>query len=220
MKTFDNPGRERILDRIRTALRTPVEQPRASVVPYSAMFEPVADPLARFQQEAKANLMEVSLTSDAESSGRELATVLDSLPAGEIFVQDHARLRQLIDAARTSRPIRWSSQGAPSEASQATVSLVEAVIAQTGSILVSAACGGRGASVVAPCHIAVASVSQIVPDLSVALSQTATKGILMKNSFACVISGSSRTADIEKILVQGAHGPRRLIVLLEQGSAR
>ena len=218
MKTFDNPGRERILDRIRTALRAPVEQPQASVVPYSAMFEPVADPLARFQQEAKANLMEVLLTVDAEASGRELATVLDSLPAGEIFVQDHPRLRQLIADARTSRPIRWSSQGAPGEASQATVTLVEAVIAQTGSILVSASCGGRGASVVAPCHIAVTSVSQIVPDLSVALSQTATKGILMKNSFACVISGSSRTADIEKILVQGAHGPRRLVVILEASS--
>ena len=218
MKTFDNPGRERILDRIRTALRTPVEQPQASAVPYSAMFEPVANPLARFQQEAKANLMEVSLTGGSEASGRELAMVLDSLPAGEIFVQDHPRLRQLIDAARTSRPIRWSSLGAPSEASEATVSLVEAVIAQTGSILVSAACGGRGASVVAPCHIAVASVSEIVPDLSVALRQATTNGILMKNSFACVISGSSRTADIEKILVQGAHGPRRLVVILEESA--
>jgi len=39
---------------------------------------------------------------------------------------------------------------------------------------------------------------------------------LQNNSFACMISGSSRTADIEKILVQGAHGPIRLAVILEQ----
>jgi L-lactate utilization protein LutC len=32
-----------------------------------------------------------------------------------------------------------------------------------------------------------------------------------------VISGSSRTADIEKILVQGAHGPMRLVVIVETG---
>jgi L-lactate dehydrogenase complex protein LldG len=36
-----------------------------------------------------------------------------------------------------------------------------------------------------------------------------------KNSFAGLVSGSSRTADIEKILVQGAHGPVRLIVVLQ-----
>src|SRR5262249_42606915 len=108
------------------------------------------------------------------------------------------------------------SQGGPHEASQATISRVEALVAQTGSLLVSAACGGRGASVVAPCHIAVATTAQLVPDLTTALGNASRQGILEKNSFACMISGSSRTADIEKILVQGAHGPRRLVVILEQ----
>jgi L-lactate utilization protein LutC len=240
MNTYDNPGRQRVLERIRAALcgtGTPAcaaasfskpagtdksvcatraaEQEKTATVPYSAMFEPVTDALTRFQQEAKANLMECLLTLDADSSGRELARALDSLPAGEIFVQDHPRLRRLLEIASSTRPLRWSSQGGPSEQSQATITLVEAVIAQTGSILVSASCGGRGASVVAPCHIAVASVSQIVPDLEVALRQATARGILKDNSFACVISGSSRTADIEKILVQGAHGPRRLVVILE-----
>jgi L-lactate dehydrogenase complex protein LldG len=216
MNTYDNPGRQRVLERIRAALRAPaVETETIAPVPYSAMFEPVTDALARFQQEAKANLMECLLTSDADASGRELARVLDSLPAGEIFVQDHHRLRRMTEIAQTSRPVRWSSQGGPAEQSEATITLVEAVIAQTGSILVSASCGGRGASVVAPCHIAVASVSQIVPDLEVALRKATAHGILKDNSFACVISGSSRTADIEKILVQGAHGPRRLVVILE-----
>ena len=243
MNTYDNPGRQRVLERIRAALRgtgapagaaasltTPAgkgksvsftrtaETETVVPVPYSAMFEPVTDSLARFQQEAKANLMECLLTTDADASGRKLERVLDSLPEGEIFVQDHPRLRRLMESAASSRPVRWSSQGAPGEQSQATITLVEAVIAQTGSILVSAACGGRGASVVAPCHIAVASVSQLVPDLEVALRQATARGILKDNSFACVISGSSRTADIEKILVQGAHGPRRLVVILESST--
>jgi L-lactate utilization protein LutC len=212
----DNPGRAAILERIRAGLRVPALEAAASgPVAYSTMFEPVTNPLERFQQEAKANLMECLLTSDAVGSGQELARVLESLPPGEIFVQNHPSLRRLVELSQTGRAVRWSSQGAPSEASQATVTLVEALIAQTGSIFVTAACGGRGASVVAPCHIAVANVSQLVPDLETALGNASRKEILAQNSFACVISGSSRTADIEKILVQGAHGPRRLVVILE-----
>ena len=69
---------------------------------------------------------------------------------------------------------------------------------------------------VAPCHIVFATTKQLVPDLKTALGNASRNGVLQNNSFACMISGSSRTADIEKILVQGAHGPIRLAVILEQ----
>lgn len=220
--TADNPGRAAILERIRAGLRVPAAVPprsaAASDVPYGAIFDPVTNPLERFQQEAKANLMECLLAGDAWSSAQQLKQVLESLPPGEIFVQDHPSLRRLVDLAQSGRAVRWSSQGAPGESSQATVTLVEALVAQTGSIFVTASCGGRGASVVAPCHIAFATASQLVPDLKTVLGNAASSGILAQNSFACVISGSSRTADIEKILVQGAHGPRRLVVIIENGA--
>lgn len=213
-----NPGRDRILERIRAGLRSAPASPSspAAAERQSAIFEPVTNPGERFQQEAKANLMECLPAADAAASAQNLAQVLDSLPAGEIFVQDAPVLRRLLEAARTTRPIRWSSQGAPSELSQATVTLAYALIAQTGSVFVTAACGGRGASVVAPCHIVFATSDQMVPDLETALIDAAREGVLSNQSFACVISGSSRTADIEKILVQGAHGPRRLVVILEE----
>jgi L-lactate dehydrogenase complex protein LldG len=211
-----NPGRDRILERIRAGLREAPPPPPAAAVPESAIFEPVVNPRERFQQEAKANLMECLPGADAAASADNLAQVLDSLPPGEIFVQDDPALRRLLEAARTARLIRWSSQGAPSEVSQATVTLARALIAQTGSVFVTAACGGRGASVVAPCHIVFATTDQLVPDLEAALVAAAREGVLNDQSFACVISGSSRTADIEKILVQGAHGPRRLVVILQE----
>src|SRR5260370_34695905 len=106
------------------------------------MGEPVTNRRERVQQEAKANLMECLLTNDAPGSAQELARVLEPLPPGEIFVQDHPSLRRLVELSQTGRAVRWSSQGAPSEASQATVTLVEALIAQTGSNFVTAACGG------------------------------------------------------------------------------
>jgi len=213
----DNASRERILERIRTGLRTRLPEPAAAGRD-QVIFEPVTNPLQRFQQECVANLMECTLTDDTNASAVQLAIILHALPAGEIFVQDHPSLRTLTELARSGRPIRWSSEGAPSEASQATVTLAETLIAQTGSIVVTAACGGRGASVIAPCHIVYATINQLVPDLETALSNLNRERKLDSNSFACVISGSSRTADIEKILVQGAHGPRRLAIVLQTGN--
>ncbi len=210
-----NPSREAILARIREGLRTPAPpmEPQTFTGP---IFEAVENPLERFQQECKANLMECLLTSSAADSAQALASVLASLPGGEVFVQDDPALRRMITASGTARSLRWSTEGGPREQSQATISLADALIAQTGSVFVSASCGGRGASVVAPTHIVYAYTKQLVPDLVTALRNATADGQLDKNSYACVISGSSRTADIEKILVQGAHGPMRLVVILER----
>ncbi|HET9836704.1 MAG TPA: lactate utilization protein [Candidatus Angelobacter sp.] len=213
----NNPSREQILDRIRAGLRAPA--PELDDRPFEAeIFEPVTNPLERFQQECKANLMECHLVADATAAAHKLAEVLQSLPPGEIYVQDDPALRRAIADSRTARPLRWSTQAKPAESSQATITLVDALIAQTGSIFVSASCGGRGASVVAPCHIAMARQSQLVPDLETALRNATSEQRLENNSYACIISGSSRTADIEKILVQGAHGPVRLVVIVEIGA--
>ena len=219
--TTNNPSREAILARIREGLRTPAPpmEERTFAGPiFNPIEEPVENPLERFQQECKANLMECQLTADAAGSAQALAQVFASLPEGEVFVQDDPALRRLLTASGTERQIRWSSQGGPAESSQATVTLADALIAQTGSVFVSASCGGRGASVVAPCHVVYATTKQLVPDLVTALRTATAQGRLDKNSFACVISGSSRTADIEKILVQGAHGPMRLVVIVETGA--
>jgi L-lactate dehydrogenase complex protein LldG len=211
-----NPSREAILARIREGLRTPAP-PIEDKTFYGPIFEAIDHPLERFQQECKANLMECELTADAAGSAQALARVLQSLPQGEIFVQDEPGLRRLIASSGSARLVRWSSQGGPLEKSQATVTLADALVAQTGSVFVSASCGGRGASVVAPTHIVYAFANQLVPDLVTALRNATAEGRLDKNSYACMISGSSRTADIEKILVQGAHGPMRLVVIVETG---
>jgi L-lactate utilization protein LutC len=212
-----NASREQILERIRAGLRVPALEMDDRKYE-SEIFEPVKNPMERFQQESKANLMETQLVAGAAAIPLALVQVFATLPEGEIFVQDEPSLRRAIEASGTARPVRWSSQGGPRESSQATVSLADALIAQTGSVFVSASCGGRGASVVAPCHIVLARASQLVPDLETALRDATAQQRLDKNSFACIISGSSRTADIEKILVQGAHGPVRLVVIVETGA--
>lgn len=91
----------------------------------------------------------------------------------------------------------------------------ECLVAQTGSVLVSApSAGGRALSVLPPHHIVLARRAQMVPDLSVALQRVQEKFKDKFPSFLSFISGPSRTGDIERILVLGAHGPKKLTILL------
>jgi L-lactate dehydrogenase complex protein LldG len=218
MEQTENPGRERILARIRAALRKPAPMHVASGTPRS-VFAPVTDALARFEKECAGNHTELIITPDMNAAGAAVASVLASLPAGEIFVQDAPALRRMASAWPQDAKLHWAHAAlaggeGPAETSQATITLAETLVAQTGSVFVSAACGGRGASVVAPVHIVVAGVDQLVPDLDAAFARLNERGVPAKNSFLCLITGSSRTSDIEKIMVLGAHGPRRLVVVL------
>ncbi|MGA8367439.1 MAG: LutC/YkgG family protein [Candidatus Acidiferrales bacterium] len=218
MEQTENPGRERILARIRAALRKPAPMHVASGASRS-VFAPVTDALARFEKECSENHTECIVTPDMHAAGAAVASVLASLPAGEIFVQDAPVLRRMAPLWPQDSKLHWSHAAlsggeGPAESSQATITLAESLVAQTGSVFVSAACGGRGASVVAPVHIVVASVEQLVPDLDAAFAHLIERGAPAQNSFLCLITGSSRTSDIEKIMVLGAHGPRRLVVVL------
>jgi len=205
-------AREQILQRIRAAVQKPA--PRRESTASGPLFPPVEGLLERFQRECAANYMELVVTVDAAATTVALQTIIASLPEGSIFAQDTPVLRQAVAVAAEGRAVRWSSQGRPEESSQATVSLCEALVAMTGSVLVSSGgCGGRGASVVAPCHIVVAHMDQLVPDLETALARA--RQIAFGNSFIGLITGCSRTSDIEKKLIIGAHGPRRLVVILQ-----
>lgn len=221
MAQIENPARERILARIRNALKTPAPVHRTSQTTrgLQPIFAPVPGVLERFQRECVGNKTELIVMPNLSSSSAALQSVLASLPAGEVFVQDAPELRQMSAGLRDRKGVRWSSEGGPHENSQATITLAEVLVAQTGSVIVSAACGGRGASIVAPVHIAVASASQLVPTLDDAFARIRERGMAAQNSYVCLITGSSRTADIEKILVMGAHGPRRLVVILKLAAA-
>jgi len=86
------------------------------------------------------------------------------------------------------------------------------LVARTGSIVLNSLNhGGRRLSVLPPVHIVVANINQIIFSLDDIYKDDFTS---IDWSFATIISGPSRTSDIEKQLVLGAHGPKRLIVIL------
>jgi L-lactate dehydrogenase complex protein LldG len=209
----ENPGRERILARVRQALTAPSPKHAASGERKN-IFARIDDPLGRFQKECIGNKTECLIVPDRKAGAAAVAEILSSLPRGQIFVEDCSELREMAPAWTQVEDFRWSTEGPPGEASQAAITTAEVLVAATGSVLVSAECGGRGASVVAAVHIVVAGIDQLVPDLESAFAAQHERDTISRNSFLCLITGSSRTADIEKILVMGAHGPRRLVVVL------
>ena len=160
-------------------------------------------------------MTELIETNTRAETSEALQRVLATLPPGKLFVQDQTKLHGLLESVSHSRPTVWSNEQGVPEDTQATLTLAEALVAQTGSLLSSSACGGRGASAVPPCHIVFATTAQILPDIESALRFAQENGITERSSYVGLISGSSRTADIEKILVLGAHGPRRLVVVME-----
>jgi L-lactate dehydrogenase complex protein LldG len=90
----------------------------------------------------------------------------------------------------------------------------DALVAQTGSVLVtSRSAGGRALSVLPPHHVVLARREQLLGDLPDAFAFLKEKYGLNYPSFISFITGPSRTGDIERILVLGAHGPKKLTII-------
>ena len=101
------------------------------------------------------------------------------------------------------------------EPMQAGITGCEFLIARTGSVLVSSAStSGRQMHALPPLHFIIAHQSQLVDYPEDALKAIQQKYGSELPSAITTITGPSRTADIEKTLVLGAHGPKELIVML------
>lgn len=93
---------------------------------------------------------------------------------------------------------------------ETSVTSCETLIARTGSIVLSSAQQGRIASVYAPIHVCIAYTSQLVYDIKDGLQSIKNKYQQSVPSLITFATGPSRTADIEKTLVVGVHGPKEV----------
>ncbi len=111
--------------------------------------------------------------------------------------------------------IKFSDKEADLLATDIGLTLCECLIARTGSVMItSKQASGRRLPIYANEHIVVAYTSQLVPDIKDGLKLIREKYNNQLPSMISTISGPSRTADIEKTLVQGAHGPKEIYVFL------
>jgi len=144
-----------------------------------------------------------------------LANVASVKQLKNIFVWEKA----LIDMLAPSSLIFDTSEKDFTEAGVGITSC-EALIARTGSALISSAnLSGRRLSIYPHIHIVIAKTSQLQYDIKDGLEFIRTKYGTNIPSMICLETGPSRTADIEKTLVLGAHGPKELLVFLIDDSA-
>ena len=95
------------------------------------------------------------------------------------------------------------------------ITFCEALVARNGSVLVSnGTAAGRRLSIYPHIHIVIAYTSKLVLDLKDGFKLLKDKYPENMHSMVSNITGPSRTADIEKTLVLGAHGPKELYVFL------
>lgn len=223
--------RENILGRIREALQNKAPQPGS----HGVAGVPVADesPIAhardwlpavghtseeQFELFAK-NASDLKADFQVLGSHDELRAALAKLRDAEKWQRVASHGGELTDFACQSLrlPVALTDQGydvQEMEKCDAGITECDALIAQTGGVVVtSRSSGGRALSVLPPHHIVIARRDQLVADLPVAFALLQQKYAPDYPSMISFITGPSRTGDIERILVLGAHGPKKLTIL-------
>ena len=92
----------------------------------------------------------------------------------------------------------------------------EFIAARTGSIIISSMQkNGRRLNIFAPSMIYIAQKSQLVKDIQEGISEIFGRSAKKSLSLISIVTGPSRTADIEKTLILGMHGPKRVLLIYE-----
>ena len=224
--------RENILGRIRKALSVPAPVPGAT---HGEQVEPptereaaaciprwlpsvagtLPEQIAQFQANAVELKAEFFLLDSAEAAAARLQEIAQAESWKSVAAHSHA----LVDGMVAGLPIPvLNTEGGydvhAMEACDAGITACDALVVQTGSVLVtSQSAGGRALSVLPPHHVVVARRDQFVPDLTAAFELLKQKYATGYPSLISFITGPSRTGDIERILVLGAHGPKKLTIL-------
>ena len=208
-----SPTKENILKRIRKALTHPTSIPFPQSEGNTLVFQPSVQELeVEFAEQFTALLGRFVFCINTQ----ELAFQLGSL----VKKQEWQKVFCLEDNLIAPALAQIGDRIVKNDLADCDVSITgcECLVARTGSIVMSAGqASGRGASVYAPIHICIARTSQLVYDLRDALQLVKDKYGDKIPSLITFATGPSRTADIEKTLVVGVHGPKEVYVFLVEG---
>jgi len=201
-------ARDTILKKIKQALKQPVPVPFPATQPQPPYPVLQQEPALEFAEKFTNLQGRFSYCSSEAELVNQLAALAEKRKWEKIFCRETA-LREMLQTSG------FSANYHPTLADcDAAITGCEYLVARTGSILLSSAGeSGRTVSVYAPIHICIAYTHQVVEDIADGLEK-----VLLQNptypSLLTLATGPSRTADIEKTLVVGVHGPKEVFCFL------
>ena len=201
-------ARDTILKKIKQALKQSVPVPFPAtqpLPPYPALQQ---EPALEFAERFTSLQGRFSYCSSEEELVNQLNALAEKRKWEKIFCRE-AALREMLNAS--GFPFNYHPTLADCDAA---ITGCEYLVARTGSILLSSAGeSGRTVSVYAPIHICIAYTHQVVEDISDGLEKALLQNPTYPSSLT-LATGPSRTADIEKTLVVGVHGPKEVFCFL------
>lgn len=205
-----SPAKENILKRVRNALSQSVQLPFPNSEGNSSVFVKEHDGLEMKFAEEFARLQGKFIFC---TSKNEMLDNLLALVASREWEDVHCQTPSLMETFQLQQ-YPFINKGDMHSAA-AAITDCELLVARTGTMVLSAAQpSGRALPVYTPVHIVIAYTHQLVFDLKDAIARLKDKYQGELPSSVHFASGPSRTADIEKTLVVGIHGPREVYVFL------
>jgi L-lactate dehydrogenase complex protein LldG len=207
----ETTSKEKVFKSIRNALIDKTDAPFTEVDFESSVFQDFKESSeVTFAQEFTRISGKFAYCEDEADMVEKLKYIIYENSSREIFCFDPVlkSLLQEYEIAYKAEPVALMN-------ASIGLTLCECLIARTGSVMVSSRqLSGRRLNVFPEVHVVIASTDQLVGNLRDGFELMKKKYGATLPSAITVISGPSRTADIEKTLVMGAHGPRQLYVLL------
>ena len=175
-----------------------------------------ADFFSDFETRAKNAAAEVFRVKTAVEAKEVITNLVKYTNARKVVAVDSPLQRAAgINAALTELGVTLYTEQADiaehAESADIGISAVEFGIAESGSICQDAlAFESRLVSMLPPVHVAFMSSSNVVQGVSEAMEVISQ---VYDHGYISFITGPSRTADIERVLTIGVHGPSRLVII-------
>lgn len=207
----DSTTKEKILKEVRNALISKLENPFKDV----DFNKPILREMKELPEvEFALNLNNVGgifvYCENEKMFTEHLQTLIKHKKWESVYTQDDKLFNLL---SQTNVPVDTNPENFNNQV--AGLTRCEFLVARFGSIVVSSGLSsGRRMFVYPEAHIVYATASQVVKEMKAALDGLKNKYMNNFPSQVTMITGPSRTADIEKTLVMGAHGPKELYVFM------